>query len=78
VVEEVCRQMGVEFEKHVEVVGDRLGKDAAYTLDSAKAGTDLGWNPARSFKDGVAETVRWIDENLGELKKQECEYIHKP
>ncbi len=77
VVEEVCRQMDVDFHKHVEVVGDRLGKDAAYTLDSAKARKDLGWAPARSFKDGVSGTVRWIDENLDELKRQECEYIHK-
>ncbi|MDQ3003174.1 MAG: GDP-mannose 4,6-dehydratase [Fibrobacterota bacterium] len=78
IVEEVCRQMGVDFGKHVEVVGDRLGKDAAYTLDSSRAKADLGWVPKRSFKDGVADTVRWIDDNLDDLKLQECEYIHKP
>lgn len=78
VVEEVCRQMRVDFHQHVEVAGERLGKDAAYTLDSSKAGRDLGWRPACSFRDGIAETVRWVDENLGELSKQECDYIHKP
>lgn len=78
VVEEVCLQMGVDFGKHVEVVGDRLGKDAAYTLDSSKARRELGWVPKLSFKVGVADTVRWIDDYLDDLKLQECEYIHKP
>jgi dTDP-glucose 4,6-dehydratase len=77
VVEKVCQQMGVDFEKHVVIVGDRLGKDAAYTLDSSKALMDLNWEPHRSFKLGVAETIRWISDNLDDLKRQECEYIHK-
>lgn len=78
VVEEVCRQLGADFHEHVEVVGDRLGKDAAYTLDASKAKAELDWTPKRSFKDGIAETVHWVVNNLDELKNQECDYIHKP
>ncbi len=78
VVEEVCRQMGVNFSDHVEIVGERLGKDGAYLLDSKKAREKLGWAPRISFKQGVQETISWIDENLAELKKQPFDYIHKP
>lgn len=78
VVEEVCRQAGAKFSDHVEIVGERLGKDGAYLLDSRKAIEKLGWSPKISFKQGVQETIAWIDENLEDLKKTPFDYIHKP
>lgn len=77
VVEEVCRQMGASFDSIVEVVGDRLGKDAAYTLDSARAKKNLGWSPKVSFKEGVRQTIEWAKTNLEEIKKQPFQYVHK-
>jgi dTDP-D-glucose 4,6-dehydratase len=35
-VARICERMAVPFERHVNVVGERLGKDAAYHLDSTK------------------------------------------
>jgi dTDP-glucose 4,6-dehydratase len=78
VVAEVCRQMGVALEDHVEVTDERLGKDAAYTLDSGKATRELGFAPARTFEDGVRETIAWVDENFAVLDQQPTDYVHRP
>jgi dTDP-glucose 4,6-dehydratase len=77
-VEMTCRRMGVAFEDHVEIVGERLGKDAAYLLDSTKLKTTLGWQDRITLEDGLDEVIKWVDDNLDVLSKQEMNYIHKP
>jgi len=77
-VERICARMGVDFNQVVEVVGDRPGKDAAYLLDSAKAKTTLGWKDYVTLNQGIEETVAWVNRYFEELKKQPCDYIHKP
>jgi dTDP-glucose 4,6-dehydratase len=42
-------------------VVDRPGHDRRYSLDSAKL-RGLGWSPARSFDEGLADTVVWYRE----------------
>ena len=41
--------------RHVE---DRPGHDRRYCVDSSRIGA-LGWEPQRSFEDGLTETVAW-------------------
>lgn len=77
-VERICARMGVSFNDVVEIVGDRLGKDAAYLLDSTKVRTTLGWKDVVSLDQGIDETIAWINRDLEELKKQPIDYIHKP
>jgi dTDP-glucose 4,6-dehydratase len=43
-------------------VADRPGHDRRYALDTARLRA-LGWTPARSFPEGLAETVAWYREN---------------
>jgi dTDP-glucose 4,6-dehydratase len=43
-------------------VQDRPGHDRRYSLDTGKL-RGLGWEPARNFEEGLAETVRWYVEN---------------
>jgi dTDP-glucose 4,6-dehydratase len=76
VVEEVCRQTGASFEEIVVVVDDRPGKDQAYLLDSAKA-RSLGWKPRRTFEEGVAETIRWMRDDLDAILREPADYVHK-
>jgi dTDP-glucose 4,6-dehydratase len=45
--------------RHVE---DRPGHDRRYALDDRKL-RGLGWQPSRSFEDGLAETVEWYREH---------------
>ncbi len=74
----IAEQLNVSFEDNVEVVGDRLGKDAAYLLDNAKAKKTLEWEPKISLEQGIDETIKWIKDNLEIIKQQPFDYIHKP
>ena len=77
-VQMIAEQMELSFEDHVEDVGERMGKDAAYLLDSTKARETLGWKDQISLEQGIEETIAWVKDNFEELKKQPFDYIHKP
>ena len=74
----ICDTMNESFDKLAKVGKERLGKDAAYLLDSAKIRNNLGWEEKISLKEGIEEVIKWVESNLEELKKQPYEYIHKP
>jgi dTDP-glucose 4,6-dehydratase len=78
VVAQICAKLGLAFDKLVEIVGERLGKDAAYMLDSGKIRKELGWKDAVSLDQGLDECIGWVKENLEALKTQELNYVHKP
>lgn len=77
-VELIAKRLNVDFGKHVDVVGERLGKDAAYLLDSTKARETLGWQDQISLEQGIEETIAWVRDNLDVLKQLPFDYIHKP
>jgi dTDP-glucose 4,6-dehydratase len=77
-VERLCIKLGVAFDAGVEVVGDRLGKDAAYLLDSTKLRGELGWNDTTTLDVGLDECIAWVRDNLDALRGQPVDYIHKP
>jgi dTDP-glucose 4,6-dehydratase len=45
------------------IVPDRPGHDRRYLLDSSKLRTELGWEPASDFDEGLRATVEWYAEN---------------
>ena len=77
-VERICARMGVAFEDSVEVIGERLGKDAAYRLDSSKIREALDWSDRTTLDHGLDQCIAWVDDNLDVLKTQELDYVHKP
>ena len=40
-------------------VQDRPGHDRRYAIDNTKITTQLGWKPAYTFEQGIAETIGW-------------------
>ncbi len=76
-VEMICQRLNVSFEKCVEVVGERLGKDAAYRLDSHKLRSELKWHDRIILEEGIDETIRWVERWLADLKTLPIDYIHK-
>jgi len=76
-VEQICARLGAVFADHVDIVGDRLGKDAAYMLDSEKARRMLGWNSTIDLEAGIDETISWVDKNLDALRTQSFDYVHR-
>ena len=77
-VERICSKLEVKFEDHVEFVGERMGKDTAYHLDSTKLRTELGWQDHISLEQGLDECIAWVKSNLDILKTQPLDYQHKP
>lgn len=76
-VERICEKLGVSFDEHVEVVGERLGKDAAYHLESAKLRQELNWEDNVSLERGLDDCIAWVKNNFEVLKAQPIDYIHK-
>jgi dTDP-glucose 4,6-dehydratase len=49
----------------VEYVTDRKGHDRRYSVDISKIGSELGYAPRVPFDRGLADTVRWYQDNRG-------------
>jgi dTDP-glucose 4,6-dehydratase len=77
-VELVCQRLGKRFDQCVEVVGERLGKDSAYWLNSAKLRNNLGWKNQIALEAGLEDTIAWVQRNLAALQQQPANYVHKP
>jgi len=43
----------------IEYVKDRPGHDRRYAIDNTKITTQLGWEPAYTFEQGMKETIEW-------------------
>ena len=77
-VAQICTRLNVQFEDHVEMVGERLGKDSAYHLESSKVRTELNWQNRTSLAQGVDECITWVRDNFKVLKASPYDYVHKP
>jgi dTDP-glucose 4,6-dehydratase len=47
----------------LEYVKDRPGHDRRYAMDSSKIEKELGWKPAKAFREGIELTVKWYLDN---------------
>lgn len=71
VVETLCRLLderrpredGKPRFSQVTYVADRPGHDRRYAIDASKLQGELGWRPAHSFDQGMADTVDWYLDN---------------
>ncbi len=77
-VERICKKLDVSFEDQVEMVGERLGKDAAYQLDSGKLRAELAWQDRVSLDQGLDDCITWVRKHFDTLKAQPYDYTHKP
>jgi dTDP-glucose 4,6-dehydratase len=78
VVQAICDQLGVQFDRVTEVAGERPGKDHAYLMDASKARLNLQWEPKITLAAGIAETISWVKANLEEIRRMPLDYVHKP
>lgn len=77
-VERICERLGVRFQDCVDVVDERLGKDAAYMLDSTKLRDALGWKDVIGLDAGLDRCIAWVRDNLDDIRAQPLDYVHKP
>lgn len=57
------RADGKKYESQITYVKDRPGHDRRYAIDASKLKRELGWEPAHTFEQGIADTVDWYLEN---------------
>ena len=78
VVRSICEQMGRDFAKSTQSVGERLGQDAAYVINSSRARGELGWRPMVAIEEGLSQVIAWVNENWDAIQKEPLDYVHKP
>ena len=76
-VEMIFKLKKVSFSDYVSVSFERIGKDNLYSLSSSKIRKEMNWSPKIKLKNGLIQTINWIDENISILKKQPKNYVHK-
>lgn len=77
VVSTICRFMGKDFDQCTEVIGERLGQDAAYVIDSTRARSEFGWLPIVPLDDGLRQVIEWVEKDWDLIRKEPLDYIHK-
>ena len=58
-----CARLLDRPESLIRFVPDRPGHDQRYAIDCSRAESELGWQPAVSFDEGLAATVEWYLQN---------------
>ena len=69
--------MGANFEDVVEVGEERLGKDQEYLLASDKIREKMRWEDKITLDKGIADTIKWVDENFEKMDRFDMNYVHK-
>jgi dTDP-glucose 4,6-dehydratase len=77
-VEMILKRLGKSFEDCVEIGPERPGKDTAYTLDSFKLRTELGWRDTLSLQQGIDDVIAWAERFRTDIPKLPTKYEHKP
>lgn len=62
IVKTILQLMG-KPESLIKYVEDRPGHDRRYSMDAGRIRKELGWEPAYSFEEALAETVKWYLRN---------------
>ncbi len=53
------RADGKSYADQITYVKDRPGHDRRYAIDASKLKSELGWQPAVSFEQGIEKTIQW-------------------
>ncbi len=77
VVSLICSIMGYDFQSSVKLISENYGQDSVYKLNSQKIRNLTDWSEQISLKNGINETIEWINFNWKIIKKMPLEYIHK-
>lgn len=78
IVARLAALSGHDFARVTRAVGERLGQDAAYVIDSSRARQELGWSPQVGLEEGLAQVLAWVEQGWDEITGQSLEYLHRP
>lgn len=61
IINDICVELGVDPEQHIEFVQDRKGHDFRYAIDNSKINTELKWYPTTTFSEGLVNTIQFYN-----------------
>ena len=76
-VETLANLLNVDFEELIERGPERPGKDFAYQLSSEKIRRELGWSDRIDLNTGLADTLKWAQLHLDDIRGLPIDYEHK-
>ena len=68
IVESIIDAVGASRDL-IQFVTDRPGHDFRYAMNIQKITNDLGWQPQVTFKQGLADTIQWYQDNDAWLQR---------
>jgi dTDP-glucose 4,6-dehydratase len=71
----ICKIMDIPWDQLVDEVGDRMGQDSKYHLNSDKI-KELGWKQNVKLWQGIHSMVSWV-QTYPELLEMSTEYSHR-
>jgi dTDP-glucose 4,6-dehydratase len=77
VVSSCANLLGMDLHDVCDISDDRIGKDAAYKLESSKIRAELGWIDSIDLDEGLRRTLDWVKKNLNTILASELEYVHR-
>jgi dTDP-glucose 4,6-dehydratase len=75
-VSHICDILRIDYISSVMPVGERIGQDRAYTLDSTKARTEFQWEPLIPLETGLKNVVSWVENNWDKIAGMSHDYFH--
>jgi dTDP-glucose 4,6-dehydratase len=76
-VQQICELAEADLNDLVHTSEERLGKDQSYLLDSSAMRQVHGWSEQINLREGLQETLDWVNANLDTLKTLPWNYQHK-
>jgi len=77
IVQTICDLTGNDMGTAAVNVGERLGQDAAYVIDSSKARSEFNWDTRIALNEGLRQVVEWAHKYWTEIEQQSLEYVHQ-
>ena len=68
--------MNKNFDDSTILIKENFGQDSIYNLNSNNLRKKLNWNDEISLDTGIDYTLKWINENWKNIKKDSTEYKH--
>jgi dTDP-glucose 4,6-dehydratase len=62
-LDELVPRVEGSYQELITFVRDRPGHDRRYAIDASKVKRELGWNPTKTFEEGLRLTVHWYLEH---------------
>ena len=77
IIQEITQLMNIDFENNVNITPERKFEDSKYWIDSSKIKNELGWKSQVSIKEGLKDTINWVQNNIEELSKEDLNFTLK-